>query len=124
MIPVDLLPSDVYLTLENALVLLLALVATALSALISYHAYRGYRRNGSRPMFFLAVGFAFITFVPFFVDIVFYAVAARVYGARLAAVVLPSAKYGLQIVGLAFVLYSLYGRRTNDDEPGSAVTGD
>lgn len=118
-IPAQLLPPDVHLTWQNAVVLALALVATALSALISYLAYVGYRRNGSRPMFFLAVGFAFITVVPFFVDILFYAVAGRLYSPRVSAVLLPSTKYGIQIVGLAFVLYSLYGRRSGEDRAGA-----
>lgn len=115
------LPPDVYLTGQNALVLGLALLATTLSAVISYQAYNGYRRNGSRPMLYLAVGFAFITVVPFFVDILFYAVVGQVYGARAAAIVLPSTKYGFQIIGLAFVLYSLYGRRTNDDDSRAQI---
>ena len=122
MSPLGLVPSDVYLTGQNALVLALALTATALSALVSYHAYGGYRRNGSRSMLFLAVGFAFITLVPFFVDILFYAVVGRLYSARVTAVVLPSVKYGLQIVGLAFVLYSLYGRRAS--EAGAETAGE
>ena len=117
-----LLPSDVYLTGQNALVLGLALIATTLSGVISYQAYTGYRRNGSRPMLFLAIGFAFITVVPFFIDILFYAVVGRVYGARLAAIILPSTKYGVQIVGLAFVLYSLYGRRAS--EAGAETAGE
>lgn len=121
MIP-GLLPSDVYLTAQNWLVLVLALVATALSALVSYLAYAGYRRNGSRPMFFLAAGFAFITVVPFFVDIVFFAVAGRLYSPRVTSVLLPGTEYGIQIVGLAFVLYSLYGRRSG--ESPSERTGD
>ena len=121
--PVQLLPPDVYLTWQNALVLVLALVATALSALVSYLAYAGYRRNGSRPMLFLAVGFAFITFVPFFVDILFYAVVGRLYSARVSAVLLSSTKYGIQILGLAFVLYSLYGRRRGDDSRAETASG-
>lgn len=116
MIPLDVLPSDVYLTAGNATVLLLALVATGLSAVISYQAYRGYRRNDARSMLYLAVGFAFITLVPFFVDIVFYAVVGRLYRTRFTSVLLPSTKYGIQIVGLAFVLYSLYGRSNAGDQ--------
>ena len=108
-----LLPSDVFLTAGNALVLGLSLVATTLSALIAYQAYRGYRRNESRPMLFLAVGFAFITTIPFFVDLLFYPIFGRMYGARIASVVLPIVKYGIQIIGLSFVLYSLYGRRSD-----------
>ena len=104
-------PSPSWSTL---LVLLLSLTATALSALITVQAYRGYRRHGSRSMLYLAVGFAFITVLPFFVDVIFSAFYARYVGARIAAVVLPAVRYGLQIVGLAFVLYSLYGRRGGD----------
>lgn len=105
-----LLPPAVALAPETALVVGLSLTATVLSALIAYQAYRGYRRNGSPPMLYLAVGFAFITTVPSFVDLLFYPVFGRLYSARVASVVLPSVKYGLQIVGLAFVLYSLYSR--------------
>ena len=119
MIPLDLLPSDVYLTWQNALVLALALIATALSALISYLAYSGYRRNGSRSMLYLAVGFAFITVVPFFVDVLFYSIVGRLYGARLASVVLPGTKYGVQIVGLGFVLYSISGRDSAGGDTGT-----
>lgn len=108
------LPSDVYLTPETALIVGLALGATVLSALITYQAYRGYRRNDSRPMLFLAIGFAFITTIPFFIDLVFYPVVGRMYSARTASVVLPTTKYGIQIMGLAFVLYSLYSQRSGD----------
>jgi hypothetical protein len=82
-------------------------------------------------MFARAVGFAFVTLALFFVDIVFCPVAtcvygwrrSSVYGARPAAVVLSSTGDGGRIVGLAFVLCSPYGRRANDDEPGSRMTG-
>lgn len=109
------LPPVPLLTAGNALVVVLALVATALSAFIAYDAYRGYRRNDSRPMLYLAVGFAFITTVPFFVDLVFYPVFGRMYSVRVVSVVLPVVKYGIQIVGLSFVLYSLYGRTSGTD---------
>jgi hypothetical protein len=108
-----LLPSDVFLTSGNALIIGLSLVATTLSALIAYQAYRGYRRNGSRPMLFLAIGFMFITTIPFFVDLVFYPIFGRMYSAQITSIVLPVVKYGIQILGLSFVLYSLYGRRSD-----------
>lgn len=104
------LPSDLYLSPGNAAVLLLALTATALSALITRQAFRGYRRHGSKAMLFLAVGFAFITVLPFFFDVVFSAFLVRYFRAAVAGVLVPSLKYCLQIVGLSFVLYSLYGR--------------
>ena len=104
----------------NLLVLALSLTATILSALITAQAYRGYRRHGSRPMLFLAVGFAFITVIPFFVDIVFSAFFGRYFRAAVAGVFIPGVKYGLQIVGLSFVLYSLYGRRGGADTAPAA----
>ena len=107
----ELLPSDVYLTAETTLIVGLSLVATVLSALIAYQAYRGYRRNDSRPMLYLTIGFAFITTLPFFIDLVFYPVVGRMYSARTASVILPTTKYGIQIIGLSFILYSLYNQR-------------
>ena len=108
----ELLPSDVYFTAETTLIVGLSLVATVLSALIAYQAYRGYRRNDSRPMLYLTIGFVFITTLPFFIDLVFYPVVGRMYSARTASVILPTTKYGIQIIGLSFILYSLYNQRT------------
>jgi len=34
------------------------------------------------------------------------------YSARTASVILPTTKYGIQIIGLSFILYSLYNQRT------------
>lgn len=36
------------------------MVGAALGLFIAYQAYRGYKRNGSRPMLFIALGFALI----------------------------------------------------------------
>lgn len=105
-----LLPSDVYLEPDTLLVVVLSLTATILSALISYQAYRGYRRNDSRAMLYLAIGFVFITTVPFFVELLFYPLFGRRYSAQVASVVLPTVRYSIQIVGLSFVLYSIYGQ--------------
>lgn len=41
-----------------------ALLVTLLGVYISYQAFRGYRRNQSRPMLFLAIGIVLITGVP------------------------------------------------------------
>lgn len=109
--PLQLLPSDVYLSPSMALVVGLSLTATILSALIAYQAFRGYRRNNSKPMLALAIGFTFITTIPFFVDLVFFPLFGRLYSARVASVVLPMVKYSIQILGLSFVLYSLYSRQ-------------
>lgn len=56
--------------------------SAALGAIVAWTAYRGYVRNDSRPMLFLAVGVAFLTTVPFLVsytlDIAFTATDAQV----------------------------------------------
>ncbi|UPV74788.1 hypothetical protein M0R89_01655 [Halorussus limi] len=41
------------------------LVAAFIGLLIAYQAYRGYRRNDSRPMLFIAIGFALTVGLPF-----------------------------------------------------------
>lgn len=52
--------------LDEATTIFFARVASAaLGAVVSWTAYRGYARNDSRPMLFLAVGVAFLTVVPF-----------------------------------------------------------
>ena len=48
----------------GVVVLFLALVSVVLGLYIAYQAYRGYRRNRSRPMLFLAAGIVLLTFVP------------------------------------------------------------
>lgn len=37
---------------------------------VAYQAYRGYRRNGSRPMLYLAVGIVLLTAVPAAVNVI------------------------------------------------------
>lgn len=99
-----------------ALVLCLSLVATLLGSLVTWQAYRGYRRHGSRPMLALTVGFALIAVVPFFFNVFVGAVVARLFPSAAVTVLLPGIKYLLEIAGLSFVLYSLYSRRDPDPE--------
>lgn len=79
-------------------------VTDVLSALIglfiAYHAYRGYRRNESRPMLFISVGFVLALGLPF-VLLALYLVLP-----------LPETPVGLltqtsQVVGLLAILYAL-----------------
>lgn len=48
---------------EGLVFLLLAVIAAA-GVFVAYQAYRGYRRNGSRPMLYLAVGIVLLTTLP------------------------------------------------------------
>ncbi|WP_436925828.1 DUF7521 family protein [Halosimplex amylolyticum] len=68
---------------------------------VAYQAYRGYRRNDSRPMLFIAVGFAVIMGVPalLFVPVLF------VPGLPLLGV--QSVIQAFEIVGLLCIIYAL-----------------
>lgn len=48
----------------EAVVFLFVAVTAVVGLFVAYQAYRGYRRNDSRPMLFLAVGVLLLTAVP------------------------------------------------------------
>ncbi len=79
----------------------IALVTATVGAFVAYQAFRGYLRNASQPMLFLAVGIALLTVVPFLVT----------RGLRL-VVEFTDAQFLLlvtvfDIAGLSAILYSL-----------------
>ncbi|MFC6763826.1 DUF7521 family protein [Natrinema soli] len=45
-----------------------AAAVAIVGSFVAFLAYHGYRRNGSRPMLYLAVGIAFLTAVPVVID--------------------------------------------------------
>lgn len=93
-----------YLTLLAA-----TLVASALGLIIVFQAYRGYRRNDSQRMLYLAVGLALITIAPFALSLVVTLVAPSLEsGDFLLSYVLPMGSRLLEIAGLISILYSLY----------------
>jgi len=103
-------PSTVY----TGYILLLAvtLLAVILSLAIVLQAYRGYRRNASRPMFFLAVGLFLLTVVPFTISIVGASLGPRLgFDTTLYTYYLPILSRLVEIIGLGCILYSLYSRR-------------
>lgn len=88
--------------MHAALVAAKAVIAV-LGLVIAYVGYRGYRRNDSRPMLFLATGFGFVS-VGSVCESVLYDVAGLslfTSGMTQAAIV---------AVGMASILYSLFGR--------------
>lgn len=96
--------SVLYLTLLAA-----TMVAAVLGLMIVFQAYRGYRRNDSQRMLYLAVGLALITVAPFLLSIVVTVFApALSSGGLLLSYVLPIASRVLEISGLLLILYSLY----------------
>lgn len=82
-------------------------LARALTALVgffvAYQAFRGYRRNDSRPMLFLGVGIAFVTTVSFVVS----TLVARPLGASEGLAVLSWTL--ANVVGLAAIFYAFTG---------------
>lgn len=77
-----------------------ATITAIVGAFVAYQGYRGYRRNDSRPMLFLAVGIALLTTITFLVRI----------SLKLSGIVSDASVYVLallvSIAGLLAVLYS------------------
>ena len=91
-----------YLTLFGA-----TLLAGLLGLLVVVQAYRGYRRHDSSRMLYLAVGFAFLTILPFTAALI----GATVAPVRQEVTTLPVMQLinrTFEIVGLGIILYSLY----------------
>ncbi|MFC7134184.1 MULTISPECIES: DUF7521 family protein [Salinibaculum] len=64
MLPLQLSPPDVP-SWARLVSQSINLVTALVGLLIAYQAYRGYRRNQSRPMFYIAVGFILTVGLPF-----------------------------------------------------------
>ena len=73
----------------------------ALGLYIAYQAYRGYRRNDSRPMLFIALGFVIIMGLP----VVLFVPA--IFLSDLPVVGIQSVVQALEIVGLLCIIYAL-----------------
>lgn len=94
------------------ILLSLTLVAIGMGIHIVFQAYRGYRRNESRRMLFLAIGFAFLTIVPFVISLFVAGIGQRVgFASRVYTVYVPIGNRVLEIVGLSAIIYSLYTRK-------------
>ena len=86
------------------------LVTMTLGFVIAYQAYRGYRRNDSAPMLYVAVGFLFISFGAVIEGVLFEVVGLSFTQAG-------AVQTAIVAVGMLFVLYSLYGRASTDVPP-------
>jgi len=81
----------------------MSLVSALVGLLIAYQAFRGYRRNDSRPMLFIAVGFALTVGLPF----VLLGPMLLLKGNPAAATVFVLLSNGSTLVGLGCILYAL-----------------
>ncbi len=77
------------------------LLALVLGAFIVYLAYRGYKRNRSRPLFYVAVGFALITAGTLAEGILYVIVGSDL----LAALATGTA---VTVLGFFAIIYSIY----------------
>jgi len=50
---------------ESTTIFFVGMASAVLGTVVAWTAYRGYARNDSQPMLFLAIGVAFLTVVPF-----------------------------------------------------------
>lgn len=82
-------------------IFLLEFVTAVGGLFVAYQAHRGYRRNGSRPMLYLAAGVLLLTAVPFAVS---YALETLTLASD---ALLVLAVGTLDVLGLSAVLYSL-----------------
>ena len=78
------------------------LVGAALGVFIAYIAYRGYRRNRSRAMLFVSVGFALALGIPLALTVVY--VALPVTGFRVAVQIVNQS---FEVAGLLCIIYGL-----------------
>ncbi|WP_115864402.1 DUF7521 family protein [Halorussus litoreus] len=77
------------------------ILSVVIGVFIAYQAYRGYKRNESRPMLFIAIGFVLVLAIPFCLFVLYgvlsvLPVAAVVVGSQLS-----------QVSGLLAILYAL-----------------
>ncbi|WP_394326470.1 DUF7521 family protein [Halorubrum aethiopicum] len=77
------------------------MVGAAIGLFIAFLAYRGYRRNDSRPMLYLAVGFGVILGLP--IPVVALSVLFPTISGPLAQVAIQT----LEIGGLLCIVYAL-----------------
>lgn len=92
--------------------LAVTLIAMVLGLYIVFQAFRGYRRNGSRQMLYLALGLGLVTVAPFALSIAAASLGDTLgLGPRLYSFYLPVTNRLIEICGLLGILYSLFPRR-------------
>lgn len=77
------------------------LIALFLGAFIVYLAYRGYRRNASKPLLYVALGFAFITAGTLLEGLMYVILGSDI----LAAIAIGGV---LTVIGFVAIIYSIY----------------
>lgn len=93
---------------DYLLLLSVSLIALGLALFIVFHAYRGYQRNSSIRMLYLACGLGLITVVPMTLSIGVNSLGQMIELApRVSAFYLPLVTRVSEITGICTLLYSL-----------------
>ncbi|WP_425606548.1 DUF7521 family protein [Halomontanus rarus] len=92
------MPPDWVLVFQQATQILSVIIGV----FIAYQAYRGYRRNNSRPMLFIALGFTLVLALPFCIFLLY----GILPGIPVTAVIVTSQLS--QVSGLVAILYALW----------------
>jgi len=79
------------------------LVTVGLGLLITYQAYKGYRRYGSEPMLYVAIGFLFISVGSVIEGVLFDVVGLSIF-------LSGTIQTAIVAIGMLVILYSLYGQ--------------
>jgi len=79
-------------------------VALILGAFIVYLAYRGFRRNRSRPLFYVAVGFALITAGTIAEGLLYVIIGSELVEATAVGT-------AITILGFMAIIYSIYSEK-------------
>lgn len=94
--------------IDYLILLTITLAALVLGLFIAFQAFRGYRRNQSRRMLFLALGLVLLTVVPFVLSLAVTFLGQQLgLGQRVYTYWLPIAIRLVEIGGLSCILYSL-----------------
>jgi len=87
-----------------------AFVSTILGLAIGYQAYRGFRRNDSRSMRQLSLGLILLTAVPYTISFTGTLLIRLEFVPVSTQTPIGFAARVVQLLGLAFITYSLYSR--------------
>jgi uncharacterized membrane protein (DUF441 family) len=77
------------------------LIALLLGAFIVYLAYKGYRRNASKPLLYVALGFGLITAATFLEGVMFVILGSDILAAIATGTVVT-------VIGFVVIIYSIY----------------
>lgn len=80
------------------------LLVAVMGAIITYQAYRGYRRNNVQSMLYLAVGLFLLTVCPFVINITVSTIVGP------GQIVILFFENVSRLLGLVAIMYSLYGQ--------------